>query len=102
MKLPNPKIAQADALQFFQESDVVATFIDEYYQDEKDYGAAASLKDVYEKFRQTFPELGIRNFTLQTFKRSLGGKNLLFQTNKHTTIKLKKSLKTSGQNVYYT
>ncbi len=101
-QLPNPKIAQADALQFFQESDVVATFIDEYYQDEKDYGAAASLKDVYEKFRQTFPELGIRNFTLQTFKRSLGGKNLLFQTNKHTTIKLKKSLKTSGQNVYYT
>jgi len=101
-QLPNPKIAQSDALQFFQESDVVATFIDEYYQDEKDYGAAASLKDVYEKFRQTFPELGIRNFTLQTFKRSLGGKNLLFQTNKHTTIKLKKSLKNSGQNVYYT
>ena len=100
-QLPNPKIAQTDALQFFQESDVVATFIDEYYQDEKDYSAAASLKDVYEKFRQTFPELGIRNFTLQTFKRSLGGKNLLFQTNKHTTIKLKKSLKTNNPNIYY-
>lgn len=101
-QLPNPKVAQADALQFFQESDVVATFIDEYYQDEKEYAQAASLKDVYEKFRQTFPELGIRNFTLQTFKRSLGGKNLLFQTNKHTTIKLKKSLKINNPNVYYT
>lgn len=100
-QLPYPKIVQNDTMQFFQESDVVATFLDEYYQDEKDYTAACSLKEVYEKFRTTFPELGIKNFTLQTFKRSLAGKSLIFSTNHHKTIKIKKSLKQNTNSVYY-
>jgi len=99
-QLPYPKIVQADGLQFFQESDVVATFIDEYYEDEKNYANACSLKDVYEKFRTTFPELGIKNFTLQTFKKSLAGKNLLFSNTRNTTIKIKKTLKSNTSNFY--
>lgn len=101
-QLPYPKLVQEDSLQFFQESDVVATFIEEYYEDEKNYNAACSLKDVYEKFRSTFPELGIKSFTLQTFKRSLGGKNLLFPNNRKSVIKIKKCLKNSDHPIYYT
>lgn len=95
-QLPFPSKVQEDSLAFFQESDVIECFLNEYYEEETDYYDAVSLKEMYEKFRFTFPELGIKSFTLQTFKRSLSGKNLLFATNKHALIKVKKKLKGSG------
>lgn len=98
--LPIPEVVQADGRSFFDESDVVETFLSEYFEDEKTYANAVSLRDVYEKFRSTFPELGIKNFTLQTFKRALSGKNLLFPTKAHRQIKVKKIFKNSNASTY--
>lgn len=99
-QLPIPAVVQEDSRIFFEESDVIETFLDEFYEDEKTYAAACTLRDVYDKFRFKFPELGIRSFTLQTFKRALGGKNLLFPQNRKSAIKIKKKLKNSDANVY--
>lgn len=99
-QLPIPDIVQKDSKRFFEESDVVETFLSEYFVDEHKYANAVTLRDVYDKFRQTFPELGIKSFTLQTFKRSLSGKNLLFPVRGHQPIKVKKAWRSNSTDVY--
>lgn len=99
-QLPIPEKVLHDSKAFFEESDVVETFLNEYYIDEKVYRNAVTLKDVYDKFKLTFNDLGIKSFTFQTFKRALNGKNLLFPANKHRAVKVKKALKSSSSDVW--
>lgn len=100
MQLPIPEKIVADSKRFFEESDVVENFLAEFYEDEKLYDQAVTLKEMYDKFKQTFPDLGIKSFTLQTFKRSLAGKNLLFPNTRNRAIKVKKAIKGSQSGIY--
>lgn len=100
MQLPLPQKIVADSKRFFEESDVVENFLNEFYEDCKNYDNAVTLKDMYDKFKQTFPDLGIKSFTLQTFKRSLAGKNLIFPNARNRAVKVKKALRGHGNGVY--
>ena len=99
-QLPIPEKVMQDSKIFFEESDVVETFFNEYFVDEKDYDKAVTLKEVYDKFKLTFNDLGIKSFTFQTFKRSLNGKNLLFPSTKHRAVKVKKTFKSQSSDVW--